>query len=92
MTLLDLSQEERDALSPDELARLEAEAELAFINAERLDYLQWNHLVERWNSELDPAQRKQAHATCVRTGHDWVGMPFKARVCRRCVSYVLEED
>lgn len=92
MTLLVLDDERLAEMTPADVRRLELAALRRFDTATRFDHGQWSHLVETWNDAM-PGERERRHSYCKRHGHQWVGLPMDgAAVCRRCVSYRVEES
>jgi hypothetical protein len=90
--LLDLSDAEAAAISPDELDRLERDARQRLRIARKLDSRQWGYVVEEWN-DLLPNERQERRAVCLKGKHDWASLPaIGARVCKRCITYAMEDE
>lgn len=91
MTLVSLDDEQLAGMTPAEVRAVELAAVRRFATTPTFDHGQWSHLVETWNDAMT-SERERRHAYCKRHGHQWVELPIRdAQVCRRCVSYRVED-
>ncbi len=81
-----------DRFNPEtHLAALSAADLQRFQTTRRFTSGEWNLAVELWNAAT-PQEQRTRHTYCLVHGHDRVALPLDgATVCRRCLSYKVEE-